>query len=159
VEHRPDTNTAILWKIGLLRGGHVREKEGKRRELRRWIWLMYFLCKDDYRMLKPEADAVERQENKQTNKKLVSLPNYLVELRQSFCLNTNTRTRCWKSNTRSTKTEILLFLNLEFFLCICLSCSLFCLSTTSLCWFPWFSIFFFLFFFIFSFFVLLVLLL
>jgi hypothetical protein len=33
---------------------------------------------------------------------------------KSFCLNTNTRTGCWKSNT-TTKTEIILFLNLKFF--------------------------------------------
>jgi hypothetical protein len=51
---------------------------------------------------------------KDRKKNLVSLPNHLVRLRQSFCLNTNTRTWCRKSNTRSTKTEILLFLNLEF---------------------------------------------
>jgi hypothetical protein len=28
------------------------------------------------------------------NKKLASLPNYLARLRQSFCLNINTRTGC-----------------------------------------------------------------
>jgi hypothetical protein len=32
-----------------------------------------------------------------------------------LCLNTNSRTGCWRSNTKTTKTEILLFLNLEFF--------------------------------------------
>jgi hypothetical protein len=40
-----------------------------------------------------------------------------VRLIQSLCLNTNTRTGCWRNNTRTTKTEILLFLNLEF-LCV-----------------------------------------
>jgi hypothetical protein len=45
----------------------------------------------------------------------VSLPNHLVRLRQSFCLNTSTRNGCWRSNTRTIKTEILLFLNMEFF--------------------------------------------
>jgi hypothetical protein len=54
-------------------------------------------------------------------KKQASLPNHLVRLRQSFCLNTNTKTGCWKSNTRTTKTKILLFKILEFlfFLCVC----------------------------------------
>jgi hypothetical protein len=62
------------------------------------------------------AAATERQEKK----KLASLPNKLLRLRQIFCLNTNTRTECWKSNTRTTKNEIQLFLNLEFlFLCVC----------------------------------------
>jgi hypothetical protein len=55
----------------------------------------------------------------------VRLPNNLAKLRQSFCLNTNTRTGYWKSNTRKTKTEILLLLNLEFFLYVCLFSSLF----------------------------------
>jgi hypothetical protein len=55
-----------------------------------------------------------------TGEKMVRLPNHLVKLRQSLCLNTNTRAGCCRSNTRTTKNEILLFLNLEFFLCICL---------------------------------------
>jgi hypothetical protein len=29
------------------------------------------------------------------------LPNHLMRLQQSFCLNTNTRTGCWRSNTRT----------------------------------------------------------
>jgi hypothetical protein len=60
------------------------------------------------------------------------LHNHLAKLRQSFCLNTNTRTGCWRINTRTNKTEILLFLNLEF-LCVfvCLLCFLF----VSLCLF------------------------
>jgi hypothetical protein len=36
-----------------LRGGHSGEREGKRRKLRRWIWLMYFLYKKEYRIFKP----------------------------------------------------------------------------------------------------------
>jgi hypothetical protein len=48
-------------------------------------------------------------------KKLVRLPNHLGRLRQSLCLNTRMRTGCWRSNTTTTKTEILLFLNLEIF--------------------------------------------
>jgi hypothetical protein len=32
-----------------LRGGHIREKEGKRRG----IWLMYFIFKNEYRIFKP----------------------------------------------------------------------------------------------------------
>jgi hypothetical protein len=64
---------------------------------------------------------------KTEKKKLVRLPSHLVRLRQSLCLNTNTNTGCWRSNTRTTKTEILLFLNLEFF-CVCLFvCFVFCL--------------------------------
>jgi hypothetical protein len=44
------------------------------------------------------------------------LPKHLARPRKSFCLNTNTRAGCWRHNTRTTtKTEILLFLNLEFF--------------------------------------------
>jgi hypothetical protein len=34
-----------------LRGGHLGKKEGKRRKLRRWIWLMYFLYKNEYKIL------------------------------------------------------------------------------------------------------------
>jgi hypothetical protein len=65
-------------------------------------------------------------------KNLASLYNHLARLRQSFCLSTNTRTACWRCNTRTTKTEILLFLNIEFFLSVCL-CVLFpvCLPTIS----------------------------
>jgi hypothetical protein len=31
----------------------------------------------------------------------VRLPSHFVRLRQSFCLNTNIRTGCWRSNTRT----------------------------------------------------------
>jgi hypothetical protein len=50
-----------------------------------------------------------------TEEILARLPNHLARLRQSFCLNTHTRAGCWRSNTRTTRTEILLFLNLELF--------------------------------------------
>jgi hypothetical protein len=55
----------------------------------------------------------------------VRLPNHLVRLRQSFCLNTNTRTGCWRSNTRTTKTEILVLESgvfLFFFFCLFVVC-------------------------------------
>jgi hypothetical protein len=50
--------------------------------------------------------------------KAVSWLNHLVRLWQSYCLNTSTRTGCWRSNTRTTKTKTSLFLNLEFFFCL-----------------------------------------
>jgi hypothetical protein len=53
-----------------------------------------------------------------------------LRLRQSLCLNTNTKIGCWRSNTRTTKTEILLFLNPEFF---CVFVSLFVLFLVCLC--------------------------
>jgi hypothetical protein len=46
-------NTAILWKQVMLRGGHIWEGEGKRRKLRRWIWFIYSLYKNEYRIFKP----------------------------------------------------------------------------------------------------------
>jgi hypothetical protein len=57
-----------------------------------------------------------------------------VTLWQSFCLNTNTRTGCWRSNTRTTKTDILLFLNVEVFvsLFVCFISCLFVLVCSSL---------------------------
>jgi hypothetical protein len=65
-----------------------------------------------------------------------TLPNQLVRLWQSISLNTNTRIRCWRSNTRTqTKTEILLFLNLEFFICLFV-CSVSCLFISPH-WFLW----------------------
>jgi hypothetical protein len=44
-----------------------------------------------------QAAATERQKKKK--KKI--LPNHLARLQYSFCLNTNTRIGCWRSNTRS----------------------------------------------------------
>jgi hypothetical protein len=49
VEYRPNTNAAVLQKIGHAKGGHIWGKEGKKR----WIWLMSFLYKNEYRILKP----------------------------------------------------------------------------------------------------------
>jgi hypothetical protein len=40
VKYRLNTNTAVLWKTGHTKGGHIWEGEYKRRKLRRWIWLM-----------------------------------------------------------------------------------------------------------------------
>jgi hypothetical protein len=52
-----------------------------------------------------QAAAAERQKKK---KKHYSQANLLARLHQSFCLNTNTKTGCWRSNTRTkTKIEIL----------------------------------------------------
>jgi hypothetical protein len=78
-----------------------------------------------------------------TGKKLVSLPNHLVRIRHSFYLNANVRTGCWRSNTRTIKTEILLFLNLECFYVFVYLFVLFPIGlSTSPCWFLWFSFFF-----------------
>jgi hypothetical protein len=44
-----------------------------------------------------QAAVTERQKIK----KKKTLPNYLARLQQSFSLNTNTRTGCWRSNTRT----------------------------------------------------------
>jgi hypothetical protein len=83
----------------------------------------------DVRNLRTSHTSLREELTKQLllkkGKKLAHLPKHLTRLRQSFCLNTNTRTGYWKSNTRTTKTKILLFLNLNFFLCVCLFCSLF----------------------------------
>jgi hypothetical protein len=75
-----------------------------------------------------------------TEEILARLPNHLVRQRQNLSLNTNTKTGCWRSNFRTTKTAILLFLNLEFF-CVffCFVSCLFvcvCLSNSP-CWFLW----------------------
>jgi hypothetical protein len=43
-----------------LRGGHIREREGKRRKLRRLIWLMYSLYKNEYRIFKPVEITIRR---------------------------------------------------------------------------------------------------
>jgi hypothetical protein len=50
--YRPDTNAAMLWKTGCTRRGHIWEGKGKRRKLRKWIWLMYFLYEAEYRIFK-----------------------------------------------------------------------------------------------------------
>jgi hypothetical protein len=94
-------------------------------------------------------------------KTLAKLPNnHLARIRQSLCLNTSTRTGCWMSNSRTTKPEILLFLNLESFcvviwLFVCFVSCLFvcvCLSVSP-CWVLWFYFLFVCFYFCFIFFV------
>jgi hypothetical protein len=45
----------------------------------------------------------------------ITEPARLARLWQDYSLNTNTRTGCWRSNTRTTVTEISLFLHLNFF--------------------------------------------
>jgi hypothetical protein len=64
-----------------------------------------------------------------TEEKLARLLNHLERLRQILCLNTNNGTGCWRSNTRTTKTEILLFLKLQVF---CVFVCLFVLSLVCL---------------------------
>jgi hypothetical protein len=53
--------------------------------------------------------------------KAVSWPNHLVRW-QCYCLSTNTRMGCWRSNTRTTKIEMSLFLDLKFsfFIVLCI---------------------------------------
>jgi hypothetical protein len=43
-----------------LRGGHLRDREGKRRKLRRWVWLMYLLYKNEDRIFKPVEITIRR---------------------------------------------------------------------------------------------------
>jgi hypothetical protein len=86
----------------------------------------------------PVREELPLKDRKKKRKKK-NLPNNLVRLQQSFCLNINTRTGCWRSNTRTTKIEILLFLNLEFFVCLFvlfLVCLFVCLFISP-CWFLW----------------------
>jgi hypothetical protein len=42
-----------------LRGGHIGEREGKRK-LRRCIWLMYTLYKNECRIFKPVETTIKR---------------------------------------------------------------------------------------------------
>jgi hypothetical protein len=52
---------AILWKTGHTKGrSYTREGEGKRRKLTRWIWLMYSLYKNEYRIFKPVEITIRR---------------------------------------------------------------------------------------------------
>jgi hypothetical protein len=53
VGHRPNKNTAILLKAGWAKGGHRWDGEGKRRKLKKWMWLMYSLHKNEYTNFKP----------------------------------------------------------------------------------------------------------
>jgi hypothetical protein len=43
-----------------LRGGHIQEREGKRRKLRRRVWLMFFLYKNEYKILKHVEITIRR---------------------------------------------------------------------------------------------------
>jgi hypothetical protein len=43
---------SILCKQVTLRGGHIWKRKGKRSKLRWWIWLMYFLYENEYRIFK-----------------------------------------------------------------------------------------------------------
>jgi hypothetical protein len=43
-----------------IKAGHIWEAEGKRRKLSRWIWLMYFLYKNGYRICKPVEVTIRR---------------------------------------------------------------------------------------------------
>jgi hypothetical protein len=43
-----------------LRRGHIWEKEGKRQKLRKWISLMYFLYKNEYRIFKPVKNTTKK---------------------------------------------------------------------------------------------------
>jgi type IV secretory pathway component VirB8 len=45
----------------MLRGDHKQERGGKRRILRRWIWLIYFLYKNEYRLFKPVEITTRRE--------------------------------------------------------------------------------------------------
>jgi hypothetical protein len=44
----------------MLSGGHIEKKKVKRRKLRRCISLMYFLYKNEYRILKPAEITIRR---------------------------------------------------------------------------------------------------
>jgi hypothetical protein len=41
-----------LWKIGYTKEDHIGVREGKRRKLRRWKWLVYLLHKNEYGVFK-----------------------------------------------------------------------------------------------------------
>jgi hypothetical protein len=53
---------AILWKIGHAKGRSLMgEGEGKRRKLGKWIWLIYFLYKNEYRTFKPVEITIRNE--------------------------------------------------------------------------------------------------
>jgi hypothetical protein len=83
--------------------------------------------KDQTRLLNPEPPASTKFLHTTLhweNRKGPILPD--TGSKPALEMQTN-RTRCWRSSTRTIKTEILLFLNLEFFFLFfkCLSCSVF----------------------------------
>jgi hypothetical protein len=41
-------------------GDHIQEGEGKRRQLRRLIWLVYSLYKNQYRILRPAETTIRK---------------------------------------------------------------------------------------------------
>jgi hypothetical protein len=47
-------------RTGYTKGGNIKEGEGKRRKLRRRIWLMYFLYKNEYRIFQPVDATMKR---------------------------------------------------------------------------------------------------
>jgi hypothetical protein len=48
-------------KQAMLKGGHIRERMGKRRKLRTLIWLMYSPYKIEYRIVKPVEATVKKE--------------------------------------------------------------------------------------------------
>jgi hypothetical protein len=46
-------------------------------------------------------ELTKKLQLKDTRKKHYSQANHLVRLQESFCLNANTRTGCWRSNSRT----------------------------------------------------------
>jgi hypothetical protein len=45
----------------MLRGSHYWEREGKKRKLRRQVWLMYFLYKNEYIFIKSVEITIRRE--------------------------------------------------------------------------------------------------
>jgi hypothetical protein len=76
---------SLVWNVGLIqiqrnyekqitiKECHIGERESKRKNLRRLIWLMYSLCKNEYRICKPvettvrQGTMVERKEIEEVN--------------------------------------------------------------------------------------------
>jgi hypothetical protein len=50
-------------KLVMQKGGHRGESEGKRRKLRRCIWLMYSLYENEYRNFQPVEITITRRTN------------------------------------------------------------------------------------------------
>jgi hypothetical protein len=65
----------------MLRGSHTQEREGKRRKLK-WIWLVYSLYKNEYRIFKLFETTIgkelkeieEKNQGNETNRTIV--PTY-----------------------------------------------------------------------------------
>jgi hypothetical protein len=56
VEYRPNINTRNMKK----KTSYTKEREGKRKKLRRSIWLMYFLYKNEYKLFKPVEITIRK---------------------------------------------------------------------------------------------------